>query len=171
MNESVENEFLEAYDSLAEPLFRHCYFRVYSKEKAEDLVSETFFKTWQYLIQGKEVENLKAFLYRVANNLVIDYSRKKKEDSLESILANSPQFEPSFDGREKTEHTMAVKEVFAVIDKLPDDMRQLLLLRYAEDLDPKEIADILGITANNVSVRLNRAHAMLKKVLDSKKTL
>ncbi len=166
VNADIEKEFLEAYDALSEPLYRHCFFRVFSESKAEDLVQETFMKTWQYISKGHTVENLKAFLYRVANNLVIDYSRKKKEDSLDSILADLPQLEPSYDGKKEIERDVLLAQVFEVIHGLPDDVRQLLLLRYGEDLDAKEIAQILKITPNNASVRLNRAHKLLQDLLD-----
>src|SRR3989344_5246570 len=72
-----EKEFLDAYQQYADAIYRHCYFRVYNKDLAEDLTQETFIKTWKYLSEGKEVKNIKAFLYRVAVNLIIDHSRKK----------------------------------------------------------------------------------------------
>src|SRR5579863_136343 len=72
-----EKEFLEAYQHYADAIYRHCYFRVYNKELAEDLTQETFIKTWKYITEGKEIKNLKAFLYKVAVNLIIDNSRKK----------------------------------------------------------------------------------------------
>jgi len=74
-----EKEFLDAYEKYADAIYRHCYFRVYNKELAEDLTQETFIKTWKYIVEGKEVKNIKSFLYRVAVNLIIDNSRKKKK--------------------------------------------------------------------------------------------
>ena len=65
-----EQEFLDAYKQYADSIYRHCYFRVYNKELAEDLTQETFIKTWKYIAQGKEIKNIKAFLYRVAVNLI-----------------------------------------------------------------------------------------------------
>src|SRR3990167_9783866 len=72
-----EKEFLDAYQQYVDAIYRHCYFRVYNKDLAEDLTQETFIKTWKYIAEGKEIKNIKAFLYRVAVNLIIDNSRKK----------------------------------------------------------------------------------------------
>ena len=72
-----EQEFSALYHQHADAIYRHCYFRVHNKDLAEDLTQETFIKTWKYIIEGKEIKNMKAFLYRVALNLIIDHSRKK----------------------------------------------------------------------------------------------
>ena len=85
MRNTTNDTFLTAYDKYADAIYRHCFFRVFSKEKAEELTQETFMRTWQYLEDGKEVLNLRAFLYRVANNLIIDHSRKKKEERLDNF--------------------------------------------------------------------------------------
>jgi RNA polymerase sigma-70 factor (ECF subfamily) len=169
MNESASEQFIQAYEEYAEALYRHCYFRVYSKEKAQDLVSETFYKTWDYIASGKQVENMRAFLYRVANNLVIDFSRKKKEESLEAALEISPQLEPSIDIRTATDNRLMISYIHEVMKQLPEDSRQIILLRYVDDLDPKDIAVVLNITPNDASVRLNRAHEQLKRLLEERK--
>src|SRR6185369_164461 len=97
MEQKIEREFLEAYDTYADALYKHCFFRVYSATRAEELVQDTFMKTWDYLAKGKDIENLRAFLYKTANNLIIDYSRKKREISLEQQLAENPGWEPTAD--------------------------------------------------------------------------
>jgi RNA polymerase sigma factor (sigma-70 family) len=158
----LEQQFLSAYDQYADALYRHCVFRVYDAAKAEDLVQDTFMRTWQYLASGKEVENLRAFLYRVANNAIIDYSRKRKEDSLDALLVDQPGLEPSRDSTVDAQHRLLLDYVLGHIRQLPDDARDVLLLRYLDDMEPREIALILGISANNVSVRLNRAMRLLQ---------
>src|SRR5690349_19793406 len=64
----VSNQFLQAYDEFADPIFRHCYFRVFRRDRAKELVQETFLRAWEYQLQGKPIENIRAFLYRIANN-------------------------------------------------------------------------------------------------------
>ena len=95
---SVERQFLELYENLAEPLFRHCYFRLSDREKARDLMQESFTRTWERLVDGEKIKNLKAFVYRVANNLIIDIYRKKKESSLD--LLQEDGFDPGSDDHE-----------------------------------------------------------------------
>jgi RNA polymerase sigma-70 factor (ECF subfamily) len=162
MKKVTENEFLKAYEDYADAIYRHCFFRVFSKPLAEELTQETFMKTWQYLEGGKEVENLRAFLYRVANNLIIDYSRKKKEERLDNILEAAPEIEPAYDGRLKIEDDEMAREVIRTMDQLREDEKNILMMRYVEELDLKEIAEALDISVNNVSVRLNRAMKALR---------
>lgn len=159
-----QETYLKAYDEHAEALYRHCYFRVYSKERAEELVQETFVKVWEYLQKGHEVENLRAFLYRVATNLIIDDSRKKKETRLDDILEDAPSLEPRTDGRHTIETALMHKTALEVMQELSDDYREVLTMRYVDDLDVSEIAETLGITPNNVSVRLNRATNALRSL-------
>ncbi len=161
--DDMRERFVEAYDRHADAIYRHCYFRVYSREKAEDLVQETFLKTWAYLSEGAQVDNLRAFLYRVANNLIIDDSRRRKEQSLEEVLESAPALEPSAAPRLESEALF--REVLEALDRLDAEDKEVVVLRYVDDLDPKEIAGILGITANNASVRLHRALEKLKRLI------
>ncbi len=163
MTSPSQERFLEAYDAHADEIYRHCYFRVFSKARAEEFVQEAFLRVWQYLEDGHEVENIRAFLYRTATNIIIDDVRRKKESSLDAILEEAPNLEPGDDGREGIERELAGKEIMAALAKLGDDVREILTMRYVDDLDIAEIAEILNITPNNVSVRLNRAMKTLKE--------
>lgn len=162
MTEEIQKSFLQAHQDFSEAIYRHCFFRVFSKTRAEELVQETYMRVWQYLVQGKTVENMRAFLYRVANNLIIDESRKKKEESLELVMEKSPGYEPSYDGHKNIEKQIMYKEIVEGMKDLPSDYKDILIMRYIEDLDPKEIAEILETNANNVSVKINRAVKALK---------
>src|SRR3989338_5004860 len=81
----AEQAFLEVYDTHADAIFRHCYFRVYDREAARELAQEAFTRAWTYLAEGKEVKNIRALVYKIANNLIIDGARKKREASLEAL--------------------------------------------------------------------------------------
>jgi RNA polymerase sigma-70 factor, ECF subfamily len=157
--------FLEAYDSYADAIFRHCYFRVFSKARAQELVQDTFMKTWEYLEGGKEVRNIRAFLYQVANNLIIDESRKRKEESLDA-LTEGEGFEPASEEHIKVERAALHKEVLRHIHKLPQEDREVFVMRYVDDLDPREIAEILGTTPNAISVRLHRAVKAVQSLVE-----
>ncbi len=83
MDPAIEQRFLALYDETADAVYRHCYFRVHDRELAKDMTQEAYARTWNTLAKGGiEIENLKAFLFRIASNLVIDHYRKKKEASL-----------------------------------------------------------------------------------------
>lgn len=125
-------------------------------------------RTWEYLVEGHEVKNLRAFLYRVANNLIIDDSRKKKEASLEDIVAEGLEFA----SRAQTElqHGAEACELLIFLDKLEPPHRELILMRYLDDLSPGEIAEAIGTTENNVSVRLHRAIRKARELLSDQRT-
>lgn len=162
--------FSAVYDEYAPRIFTYCYFRVNSKEDAEDLAAQVFVRTWNYIAQGNQIDNVKAFLYRTASNLVVDFyrtSKKKKEISLDnpSVTVDIPE-DASF--VEALDHQFALREVRKFLTKLPEQFRDVVILRYIEDLTVAEIAHVTGITENNVSVRLHRAIDKIKELTGSK---
>ena len=163
-NTDVMEQFAKAYDELSDAIFRHCWFRIGDREKAKDLMQETFTRSWQYITQGTTVNNLKSFLYRVANNLIIDEYRKKKELSLDGLMADG--FEPGFNEIKTTEQAIDAKLALAVIDQLDEKYREAILMRYVDELSPKEIAEITGENENNISVRLHRGLKQLKEIIN-----
>jgi RNA polymerase sigma-70 factor, ECF subfamily len=167
MRPDTNKMFLEAYDAYADAIYRHCYFRVYSRARAEELMQETFMKTWQYVSEGKKVNNIRAFLYRVANNLVIDESRRKKEDSLDALMEDNNASEPSSDEHIAVERRAIAAEIRQAMNLLNPEEREILILRYVDDLEPKEIAEVLDLSPNAVSVRIHRATQSLKVRLNT----
>ncbi|HXK35847.1 MAG TPA: RNA polymerase sigma factor [Candidatus Paceibacterota bacterium] len=164
-----EKEFLKLYDDLADPIFRHCFFRVSDREKAKDIMQETFTRTWEYLAKGETVKNLKAFVYRVANNLIIDSYRKKKEDSLDRMQEDG--FDIGVDEREKIMDMLSGREVIALMADLGDKYREVIVMRYIDDLMPREIAEIIGESENVISVRLHRGLRQLRDLIKKSEEL
>ena len=158
-------EFIVAYDQYADGLFRHCYFKVSNRELALDLVQETFTKAWHSIVKGQEVANIKSFLYKIANNLIIDEYRKKKHLSLDELRSDG------FDIAGADHHTITapaeIHIVLASVEKLEDKYREVIQMRYLSDLSPREIAEILGETENAVSVRINRALKQMRDLLNT----
>ena len=161
-----EAEFMRSYDEFSDALFRHCYFRMFERERAKDLVQEAFTRTWDYIARGKRIDNIRAFLYRVVNNLIIDESRKHRPLSLEYLQEQG--FDPGEDHREQLTDEIHVREIIHVLDRLGASERELIVLRYIDGLGPKEIGETLGIGENVISVRLHRAVRELRKVLNQK---
>src|SRR3989344_3019452 len=73
-----EEQFVEMYREYAPQLFKYCYFRVSSREEAEDLSSQVFMKVWDYVAKGAAIDNMRALLYRIAHNLVVDFYKSAK---------------------------------------------------------------------------------------------
>ena len=163
MDENPHNErFWQAYEEYSDAIFRHCYFRVYDRERAKELVQECYLKTWEYLIKGHEIENLRAFLYRTATNLVIDESRRRQTLSLEEAIENG--FQPV---AVATDPTVQAEVVGALrtLERLDPKHREAVRLRYLDGLGPQEIAAVLGESENNVSVRIHRGLTKLRQHL------
>lgn len=159
----LDEEFIIAYEKYSDAIFRYCFYRVYEREKAKDLVQEVYMKTWQYLSKGNEVENIRAFLYRVARNLIIDGSRKKKESSLDEMHESG--FDAKFDDRRQKEIEIDMKMAIEVIKNLDEKYREVLLLRYVDGFSPKEISSMIDETENAVSVRIHRGMKQLRKLI------
>ncbi|NBV76817.1 RNA polymerase sigma factor [bacterium] len=152
----VERMFLQSYDDYANALFRHAVLRVRDRDLARDLVQETFTRVWDYLAKGKSIEHVRAFLYRTLNSALVDAMRKKRPVSLDQ-LAEDDGFDPP---EEYTDPTPEVREEYRaalhMVNALDDRYKTPLLMRYVDGLSPKEIAALLGVTENVVSVRIHR---------------
>lgn len=163
---TYEKQFLEAYDQYADAVFRFCLFQTSNRDLALDLAQDTFTKTWDYLQNGKKVKNIQAFLYQVARNLIIDYRRKKKSQSLDNILDSGLEFEDPDLHREQYEFSIDSKLAFQLLDEIGESYREVLLLRYVDQMQVQEIAELLQEKENTISVRIHRALDKLKTLLD-----
>ena len=172
-SESHEDRFLTAFDEYGDALFRHAFLRLSDRERAIDIVHDTFTKVWSYIRQGYEIENFRPFLYKVLNNLIIDEYRKIKESSLDAILETDGVDEGAFaELSESTVESLAAtldgKKAFAALETLPEQYREVLILRFVDGLGPKEIAALIEDTENAVSVRLHRGLKLLRQHIESK---
>ncbi|PJE76162.1 hypothetical protein COV04_01365 [Candidatus Uhrbacteria bacterium CG10_big_fil_rev_8_21_14_0_10_48_11] len=158
----TEHEFTRIYEECADGIFRLCYYRVYSRERAFELTQETFLKVWQYLCEGKHIDNLKAFLYKTARNLIIDESRKKMTDSLDALQEQG--FDPPDNkrGPERQAEGSIAKDHLA---RLTEPYRTAVELRYLDDLSLQEIALVTDSNENAVGVRIHRAIEQLRTLL------
>ena len=163
--ESIKQQFVDAYDEYSDAIFRFCYSKTSHRDQALDLMQETFTKAWKYILAGNEIENIRALLYTTARNLIIDYYRKKKEVSLDMLLDEG--FAVVSEAHIGIEDASDAKIAIALIHKLDDAHRDVLLLRFVEGLGPKEIAVILNENENAISVRINRAIKKVKELVKS----
>ncbi len=162
----MQDEFLQAYETHADAIFRYCYFRVYNRERARELSQETFMKAWEYISRtGKKIENLRAFLYKIATNLVIDESRQKGKKTVSLDQLHDEGFDPGEDRTEDWKNGIDNQAVLHAIERLDDKYREVVWLRYMQDLSVKEIAHILEDNENNVSVKIHRGLTQLRNIL------
>ena len=164
---------MRAFDDYHDALFRHAFLRLSDKDKAINAVHDTYAKVWTYVRDGHKIEVFRPFLYKVLNNLIIDEYRKKRESSLDAILDQDGVDEGKFDElQENTIEALAAtidgRKAFEHLDSLPDEYREVVILRFVDGLGPKEIAELIEETENVVSVRLYRALARLRKIMTTK---
>jgi RNA polymerase sigma-70 factor (ECF subfamily) len=146
--------------------------RISDREKAIDLVHDAFTKVWSYVRQGYEIDSFRPFLYKVLNNLIIDEYRKRKETSLDSILEKDGVDEGLFD--DLTESTVEVlaatidgKKAFELLEELADQYREVIILRFVDQLGPKEISELIEESENTVSVRIHRGLKLLRQKIEA----
>ena len=161
-----EKEFLAAYDEHSSSLFRFLTMKIADREVARDLTQETFTRAWDFRQNGGVIREWKPFLFRTAYNLVVDVYRKKRAVSLDHLV-DDQGFAVSDDsaGEKRTVARAEMSRVRKGIDQLDETYRDIILLRYTEDLPPKEIARITGLSENVVSVRIHRGIEKLKVIL------
>ena len=160
--------FTQIYNKEADSLFRYCLLRVHEREKAIDIVQDIFTEFWKKINTGEKIKNERAYLFTLAHNKIIDWYRKKKSESLDALLENESEERP-FDHPDEHSETDIIssseaKNVLREISKLEPVYRDVLYLRFAEDLSPQEIAMILDITANTASVRITRGIEKLREI-------
>jgi len=169
---SHEERFLKAYEEYGNALFRHAAMRISDREKSIDVVHDTFTKVWTYVRNGHEIDSYRPFLYKVLNNLIIDTYRKQREASLDALLEREGVSEGSFeelseDTTEALAATIDGKQAFDLIAKLPDAYREVLILRFVDELGPREISTLIEESENVVSVRIHRGLKMLRDKIEA----
>jgi RNA polymerase sigma-70 factor (ECF subfamily) len=162
----MEKRFLESYEVYNDAIFRYCYFKTSDREKALDLTQDTFTKTWEYMAAGKKIDNIKAFLYRVATNSIVDEYRRKKSESLDELREEG--YDPSTDEHEKTLSALEGEEIMKYLKDLDEPYKEILTLRFIHDLSIDEIIEITGESGNTISVRIHRAIDKLKNQMKNK---
>lgn len=153
--------FGAVYDAYVKQIYRFIYFKVSSAETAEDLTSEAFLKAWQYLKEKRDVTNLQALLYSVARTVVIDHYRATNCVPGTVSLDETVSDENAEVASEKFLKDMETKfDTTLVLEKLrglKDEYRDVVIMRYLDEMSTGEIAAVLGKNASNVRVILHRA--------------
>ncbi|HEY4518032.1 MAG TPA: sigma-70 family RNA polymerase sigma factor [Candidatus Paceibacterota bacterium] len=163
-----EKEFGEAYEQYSDALFKFIAMRIKDRERAKDMLQDCFTRTWQAIVDGKEVENMRAFLYKVARNLVIDEYRSHKSVSLDEMTEETG-YEVASRSGDNPSIGAEVGKIREALEKLPEEYREVVSMRYIDELMPVEISEILGESANAISVRINRGVVMLRETLQIEK--
>lgn len=143
---------------------RYSYYKVHDHALSEDLVQDTFLKTWKYLTKGGKISTLRGFLYNILNNLIIDQYRKQKHqtDSLDQLIDGG--FEPSSNDSERHMNIFDGASATLLIGNLPVTYQGIMRMKYVQDLSLTEISTLTGQSKNAIAVRLHRGLDKLKSL-------
>ena len=166
------DELLARYQS---KLFNYIYFIVRSQEVAEDIFQETFVKAITTIQQGRYTASGKfgAWLTRIAHNMIIDGFRQERNentisnDETEVDLLNDVDLcDDNIEMQMVNEQTLS--DVRRLVDALPDNQREVVYMRFYQDLSFKEIAEITGVSINTALGRMRYALLNMRRIAEEK---
>ncbi|HRS47773.1 MAG TPA: RNA polymerase sigma factor [Candidatus Paceibacterota bacterium] len=164
--------FNELYIFYSPKISRHIYLRIRQVEETNDLTSEVFLRTWQYLKKGQKIKNIKPFLYKIADNLIVDYIRSNKyQANLEddSDLEKIEIHNVSNDVSQNLDNFINTQEISQALDNLNEKYKKLLIMKFIDELEIDEICQILNKSRGAINVAIHRALKTLKENLESEK--
>lgn len=154
-------------DRYQKKLLRYGRKFLLSTENIEDLVQDTFIKTYQNIQSFDSKQKFSSWIYRIAHNTFINAIKRKSLNPI--YLLNLDTFIPHLAYEDTAAREREQKEIKAVLDSSMDQLsahyREILVLYYYEELSYKEIADILRLPVGTVGIRLKRARQQLQKLL------
>lgn len=145
-----------------EKLLRYCCMKTKDRDLAEDIVQETFFKFWQsrsYQDTGKEL----AYLYVIARNLCMDAFRRQTAEDIDE--------HGELPAGAKSEPENAIEKIAldAALEQLPQEVREIIVLRYTNEMKVTDIAKITGMSRFAVHRKLKEGLALLKRALEGER--
>ena len=156
----------DAHRDFSRGLSRYANLKVSNTALSDDLVQTTFMKTWLFLQKTGKIELMRAFLYHVLNNLIVDEYRKKKAVSLDLLAEDG--FELKAINSENIFNLIDGKALALLIEKLPIKYRVAINMRYVEELSLKEMSVKTKESTNSMSVRVHRGLVKLRVLYEVK---
>jgi RNA polymerase sigma-70 factor (ECF subfamily) len=163
----LDRDFSELYRAHLRDVYSYSYYRCGNHHDAEDLTEQTFLQAYRHFERAQREANgrpLRPWLIRIAHNLAANYYRdraRRPQARLEDadVISAPHDTESLVEGREELE------AVLAGVAELPDDRREALIMRFALDMDNKEIARAMGRSEGATKVLLHRAIRQLDGML------
>jgi RNA polymerase sigma-70 factor (ECF subfamily) len=155
--------FGDLYDNFFDAIYRYVYFKI-EERYTEDLVGTVFIKAWENIKRYKKTSGFKSWLFRIAHNTVIDHYRTHKEES--ELTENVADARVLHNPNIITEKKIISQFVRKAISRLDDKYRQIVILKFINELDNAEIAQILNTTEANVRTLQFRALKKLRTIIE-----
>ncbi|MGV6832571.1 MAG: RNA polymerase sigma factor [bacterium] len=153
-------------------VYSFIYSKVFDRDVTEDVFQDTFIKVIRTLKLGKYNEEGKflPWVMRIAHNLVIDHFRKNKRmpkfDNTDEFNIFSVISDASLNAEKRMVKDQVESDVRRLIEELPEDQKQVLIMRMYKDMSFKEISESTGVSINTALGRMRYALINLRKVID-----
>ncbi len=163
--------FIKVYDDFAPDIYRFVYFKVGHAEEAKDLTSMIFLKTWNHIQNNSLTSSttLRALLYKIARTSIVDYYREtgsKLEVSLDDEDHPIDLADENTDLESDMDRASDIAKIKSKLPLLKEEYREIIVLKFVNDLEIDEISEVTGKTRGNVRVLLHRALAALKDLME-----
>ncbi len=158
MSES-EKEFLHQLNEHQKIIHKVCNLYMHFPEDKEDLFQEVTLQAWKAFHKFRGDAKFSTWLYRVALNTAITFFRKEKRQSFIDSVSEIPDKQVSSEKDQIEEQTRAMYLAIGELSKID----KAIVMLYLEDYSYAEISDIIGITANNIAVKMNRIKSRLRE--------
>lgn len=164
--------FEEIVDKYQKMIYNLCLSKLQSREDALDVSQDTFLCAYRAIGSFRGESKLSSWIYRICLNCITDHQRKKApvisaEKDGEGMGLEIPDTDEASDPQKNLEKRERIRAVRRAIDALPDESRQIIVLREYGNLSYQEIADTLGLDVGTVKSRLNRAREKIKNILQT----
>jgi RNA polymerase sigma factor (sigma-70 family) len=169
-----KQNIIQAVRDYGKRLFYFIRGRVDTDEDAEDILQDVWYQ-FSNIMNSEPIEQTSAWLYRVARNRIIDKYRRQETDSLEGMFTSDEESEFNFreilladDANPETEHLRNLfwEQLFAALDELPEEQKQVFVLNELEDVSFNEISERTGEKINTLISRKRYAVLHLRKRLE-----
>jgi RNA polymerase sigma-70 factor, ECF subfamily len=164
----LDRDFTELYRAHLRDVYSYAYYRIGNHHDAEDITEQTFVQAYRHFERAQRESNgrpLRPWLIRIAHNLAANYyrdrSRRPQTNLDDAAILSAP-----LDTERVVEQREEVKEVLEGVSKLPDDRREALIMRFALDMDNREIARAMGRSEGATKVLIHRAIRQLEQGLN-----
>lgn len=151
-DDSGLDELIERYYP---DIFRYCLWRMADRQTAEDAAQETFLRLTRHFSTLRNRSKLKSWLYKIASNVCADFYRRQ---TWEEPPSDAPYIERGY------EEVEGQADFLARLRTLPEEQREVVILRFSQDLTLREIAAVLDLPLRTVQSRLRSALKKLKKL-------
>ncbi len=159
--------FGEIYDKFVVPIYRYIYYRV-SRSEAEDLTETVFLRAWEKRksYTKQKGNSFNSWIFRIAHNAVVDHYRLKSRNVTVELTEDIPLEKVEADPIQNLENKFEQQELILALRKLPEQQQQVVILKFVNELENDEIAEIIEKSVGAVRVIQFRALNRLKEFLE-----